>query len=885
LRDKFYIHISGFIILVFVLLGYESTLFAQCKIKPSTNLVVNSDFNAEISNWTLMRGMFGCKTPPLSTISHDNNALKISINNNYDSSCPSPFNWRTYVLGSMTGTLISGQPYVFTFKVKTNSNVPVNFDAAVRLTTSQWLISFNSMDIRAINQWQEFCKIALYTGSTVSNIEVAFFFGKVADGTEIWIDDVYVGSPAGFVENHKIRINQIGNLINFPKEGLSVDSCNTFVVKDVSTNSIVYSGNCQKLGKYPFTHPNVCQYELDTIWRLDYTTLNAPGNYYIESDNGKTSYNFSIKQDIYNSLRKDAFRFFYFQRCGYALSSNHWGNLARPACHNLNKQDNNAVTVDTNFNFIDNKDVSGGWHDAGDYVKYTFNNALSTVWLAKAYLENPMAFSDNEQIPESGNGVPDIVDELIWNTYFLFKLQDTNAMSPNYGGVHSKVSTLQWNVYTLPQNESAVRFLTPPTTISTAGFVAAMCYLYRVFNTLPAYQSLATACSTAAFRGWQYLNSHTQNMLDKVNEADSGYINTATYDFYPDIDERIWAAAELFRTFQDNSAHTYFINNFDTCDSLLLDNTSYLYSYCQASSSSLCPDMSYHQHYAWIGFLSYLDAPSPDPNVLNTLNIWLFRHADTIVNRTNNYPFSFSLRTWGNNYSLLNNAMVLKKAFDITNNTNYLYALNKNLDYVLGKNITGYSFITEYGSLSPVNLNHLHTKNDGFAELPKGALVGGPPATPISPPPLPSSWLDTIDMEIKWYFDTCTAHTKRYLDFPQAPFPNEPTIDYNARLVYALYSLTPYTSTGINNDSFYQKEIIVYPNPNNGIFNIKCNYNSLEKYDIDICDMLGQRTYYANGVNINTQTKINVSGMPSGLYLIIIRSRGESYFQIVIIQK
>jgi hypothetical protein len=857
-----------------ILLVSVNTSRTQCRVKASANLVLNSGFETGIAGWTLRTGMNGCLIPPLTSMSWENSSLKISVNNNYAPPCPLPFNWRSYVLGNMTGSLIQGRPYVFTFRARTNSSTPVHFDASVRLTSSEWQIAFQNQEIKAINQWQSFCKIDLHLQPTASNIEVAFFFGQVADGTEIWIDDVFVGFPEGFAENHKIRVNQIGYLLNYPKEGLSVDSCHSFTLKNAATHAVVYSGTCQQLGKYPHTHPAQCSYELDTVWRLSFTPLLTPGQYYLETDRGMTSFPFSVQHDVYAGLRKDAFRFFYFQRCGQALSAAHWASLARPACHS---QDGNATVVNTAFVPVGTKNVSGGWHDAGDYVKYTFNNALSTVLLAKAYLENPAVFSDNEQIPESGNGVPDIVDDLAFNAAFLLKLQDTVAASPDFGGVHAKVSTASWNVHTLPQQENSTRYLTPPTTISTAGFVSAMCYLYRVFSAIPAYQHLAASCSTAAFRGWHYLTTHHQTALDAVNNPSGGFISTATYDWYPDADERIWAAAELYRTFQHSAAHAYFLANYTYCNQLLLDNSYYAHDV----TGSSCPAMQFHQQFAWLGFISYLDALNPDPSALTVLNNWLISHADTIVSRTNNDFFSFSLRTWGNNYNLLNNAPVLKKAFDKTGNIVYKQALHKNLDYILGKNITSYSFVTGYGSQSPTNLNHLHTRNDGSTDIPAGAMVGGPAANPITPPPLPMAYQAYNGIAL--YFDTCTMHAKRYLDLPYAPFPNEPTIDYNARLVYALYALLPFSITGISDPPVTPLSLRIYPNPNRGIFTLHAG-QPLTRCHVEMYNGLGQRIYRKAGVSLTASVPIEISGLSSGVYIVYVRCGNQIFRQKIIIQ-
>lgn len=780
---------------VFCITIFSPNAHAQCAVKQNTNIVVNTDFSLGLQSWSLEKGMYACTDTSLSTMAYDNGTLRVTVNNNYQT-CTQQYNWRTFIRGAMNDTLIPNKPYVFTFRVRTNSAQPITFDAAVRKASPNynWIIQFQSGSIQAINQWQQFCKMELYSGTISANIiEVVFFFGEVPDGTVIWIDDVYVGEPAGYVEEHFIRTNQLGYLVNYPKEASSVDPCSQFHLRDTETNNIVFTGNCLQQGPYPvLSTNNPCINTRDTIWKLDFTGFNTSGNYYIETTNGRYSHPFEINQDIYDQLRKDAQKFFYYQRCGQATLPQYVGNLAHPVCH---LQDANADVRDSLFNPVGSKDVLGGWHDAGDYIKYTFNNSLATVLLARAYLENPTAFGDQNGIPESGNGIADIVDELAYNAMFLLKMQNVDSSSLSYGGVHAKVSTQQWNIHYLPHHEFQTRYLTPVTTISTAGFAAAMCNLYRVFRTIPAYQQLAQLTAVAANNAWNYLLNHSQNSIDPVNNPQGPYIRTALYDWYPDIDERLWAAAEMFRTFQTVSAKEYFEIHYTSCNNALLDPD--LFSHYQTQHH--CSAMQYHQHFAWLGFIAYLEARNPNSSVHNALQSWLLTQANTIRERTNQDFFSFNLRTWHNNYGLLNNAPLLKKAYELTNDVSYLHTIAKNLDYIFGKNIIDHSFVSAFGSRSPLQLNHLQMKNDAYTDIIPAALVGGPPGNstnnaqtiPVFPSnPGDPNYLFTI------YFEPCTIWPKRYADLPYHPFQNEPAIDYNARLVYALYALVPSQPTG-----------------------------------------------------------------------------------------
>lgn len=73
------------------------------------------------------------------------------------------------------------------------------------------------------------------------------------------------------------------------------------------------------------------------------------------------------------------------------------------------------------------RDVSGGWFDAGDYNKYTDWNGNYVETLLMAYFDRPKAFTDDYNIPESGNGIPDILDEAWWGLEHLLRIQNDDG--------------------------------------------------------------------------------------------------------------------------------------------------------------------------------------------------------------------------------------------------------------------------------------------------------------------------------------------------------------------------------------------------------------------------------------------------------------------------
>jgi hypothetical protein len=290
---------------------------------------------------------------------------------------------------------------------------------------------------------------------------------------------------------------------------------------------------------------------------------------------------------------------------------------------------------------------------------------------------------------------------------------------------------------------------------------------------------------------------------------------------------------------------------------------------------------------AWLGFLSYLGASNVQTTTYNNLVNWLKKHADTIVARTNNDAFSFNLRTWGSNPALLNNAMILKKAWDIYGNIAYKEALIKNIDYILGKNITGYSFITGYGFKKAKNIDHIYLKNDTTMLIPHGILVGGPSANqfnlPLKYPPN-----TTYDIYLL-YFDTCDAQAKRYLDIPNPGYyKNEPAIDYNARLLYALYALLPTIPSNSENFTLSRYMFYVYPNPNKGRFFIELNRDIVSSGgNVNVCvyNITGQKIWQKKTGNSNFSFEIDLSEYSSGVYIVSVETEKQYAKQKIILMR
>ena len=328
------------------------------------------------------------------------------------------------------------------------------------------------------------------------------------------IDDSAVDYSSTQTKENNININQVGYTPDSKKIAVfrGVTNQTQFKVINADTGAVAYTGNLSSSISNSSAN--------ETNWQGDFSTVTVPGKYYIECEGLEKSYTFEIGSNVYNNLLTDSIKMLYLQRCGVQVSDPDFGHAA---CHN---------TLATVYGTDRKIDVSGGWHDAGDYGRYVVPAAKTIADLFYAYQENPAAYGDSTGIPESGNGTPDILDEARFELEWMLKMQDTN------GGVFHKVSCKTFPGYVAPTAETGELFVTPVSSTATADFCASMALAYEFFKQYdPAF---ANTCKSAAEKAWAWLESNPNYVL--VNPED---IVTGDYaDFYKnDKDERSWAAA------------------------------------------------------------------------------------------------------------------------------------------------------------------------------------------------------------------------------------------------------------------------------------------------------------------------------------------------------
>jgi len=206
----------------------------------------------------------------------------------------------------------------------------------------------------------------------------------------------------------------------------------------------------------------------DKAWWFDFSKVTQPGTYYVlDTEQNVRSDLFEISETVYREVLKQAVRSFFYQRVGQAKDAKWAGaQWTDTASHVGPGQDHECRAFASKDDASSAKDLWGGWYDAGDFNKYTNWTAGYVVSLLHAYLENKAAWGDDYEIPESGNGVPDVLDEAKWGLDYLTRLQndDGSVLSIVGEASASPPSSAKDPSYYGPASTSA--------TISTAGAYA-----------------------------------------------------------------------------------------------------------------------------------------------------------------------------------------------------------------------------------------------------------------------------------------------------------------------------------------------------------------------------------------------------------------------------
>jgi endoglucanase len=270
----------------------------------------------------------------------------------------------------------------------------------------------------------------------------------------------------------------------------------------------------------------------DNVWWVDFSAFQTPGTYRLYSPAlGAQSYEFAIGDDVYNAALEAALATFYLQRCNTPKLATYVGSWADGAsCH----MTDTATTAAAGHTSVGSLDLTGGWHDAGDYNKYMWGAVSTAVrYLLLAYERNPSLFPDGlSAIPESGNGVSDLLDEVKYELDWMAKMQLAS------GAVLSQMHVDGFASDSPPSVDTNRRYYQNPNMESAAVLVGSFAHAARVFAAA-GQTSYASTLQTKAITSWNWLLSQSDSAADTMREV------------------KVWAAAELFRTAGTASGKAY----------------------------------------------------------------------------------------------------------------------------------------------------------------------------------------------------------------------------------------------------------------------------------------------------------------------------------------
>jgi endoglucanase len=623
-----------------------------------------------------------------------------------------------------------------------------------------------------------------------------------------------------------VSVDQAGYIPILPKYAFVSSAADTFRILDAASLTERYKG---PLALWKSNDPSTGK----TIRRGDFSLFQDPGTYRIVVAPGDTSERFGIGDTIDAGVFRKSLKGFYFQRCGMAILAPYAGIYVHVACHVADGLFH-ATTESTGY-----RNEIGGWHDAGDYGKYVVNAGVSVGTMLMACEYFPANFAqDDLGIPESGNGVPDILDEVRFELDWLLKMQRSD------GGVYAKLTRTSFEAFIMPQNDvgtGATRYIYQVSSAATGDFAATMARAARVYR--PFDSSFAATCLNAAGLAWSFLSANP-SIVPSGGFRNPAGTSTGEYGDGDDSDERLWAAAELFETtggadyqasYELNSAGSYF------------------------SSVMGWPNV---RSMADITYLRTTQA-SADPLIRQQLRAALNAYCAAAVTQRNASGYHVILRNydWGSNSEALNAAVLLVFGYDALGVDSYRAAAADQLHYVLGANALRHCFLTGVGTKSTKHPHHRPSESDGIAAPVPGLLSGGP-----------NQYLS--DPALAARFTAATPPALCFLDTMPSYASNEVAINWNAPLVFvAGYFTTPkVTSVPRGHGSALPSGLRLeqnFPNPFNPTTSVSYHLPLSCRVKLVVYDLLGQEVAtLVDGEKISgSYTAVwNASGICSGTY-------------------
>jgi len=559
------------------------------------------------------------------------------------------------------------------------------------------------------------------------------------------------GLFAGTAQAQAVAVNQVGYLPGSAKwAALPAGAGDEFRLVRVGSGDVVLRGRLT---------PAKTWAPAGALERLaDFSALTEVGEYELRVDGVPASPRIRIAPDAYAALTAAGLKAFYFNRASIALEPRYAGRWARPAGHP-------DTDVRVHASAASDKRPEGtrlsspkGWYDAGDYNKYIVNSGITVYTLLAAWEQFPELFKaqklDIPESAESSKGLPDVLDEVLWNIEWMLTMQD-----PADGGVYHKLTNKSFDGNQMPHEAKGERYVVAKSTAAALDFAAVMAHASRIFKPFEAQRpGLSARMRAAAVAAWQWARAHPQAVYKNPPDVHTGEYGDDKLD-----DEFAWAAAELYLTTRDAGYR----------DALKLE-----------AQPIRIPSWGDVVGLAWTSLaqhrqeLSKADAELVTKRVRGLGDELATTWQASAYRLTMEGPADF---VWGSNAHALNQALMLIQAYRLDGDRRKLDAAQSVLDYVLGRNPLGQSYVTGFGLRPPLHPHHRPSEADGVDAPVPGFIVGGPNPGQQDQKNCPARYASALP-------------ALSYLDHGCSYASNEVAINWNAPLVYvsaALQALTP----------------------------------------------------------------------------------------------
>jgi endoglucanase len=646
--------------------------------------------------------------------------------------------------------LVAGETYRFSFDASGDAGHVVR--AITGLSVSPYDTYFEQSPI--LGDWQHYEWTFTANASTAQG-QVAFQVGGSPDPWRFCVDNVSLvgGVPPEVYEpdtGPRVRVNQVGYLTDGPKGATLVTESATALPWELhgSAGRVLAKGTTVPRGVDASSGQNV--------HTIDFGKIRKAANGLTLSADGEVSRPFDIKPRVYDQLRADALKFYYTQRSGIEIRDDLRPGYARPAGHVDVAPNSGDGAVPCQPGVCDyTLDVRGGWYDAGDHGKYVVNGGISVWELLAEYEHNRGSRKINLSIPESGNRVPDILDEARWELEFLLDMQ-VPAGQANAGLVHHKIHDQAWTgLPLLPHLDPQPRELHPVSTAATLNLAATAAQAARIYGKYD--RAFAARALSAARTAYTAAKAHPDLLAPESDNVGGGAYNDAKVsdDFY-------WAAAELYLTTGEKK-----------------------YAADILASPEHTADVFGQVAFDWASTaaaakidLALVANRLPG---LSSVKSQVVKGADKYLAIQRQHPYGVAYAPannvwdWGSSSVVANNLVVVAAAHRITGKDRYRDGLLTGLDYLFGRNALNISYVTGYGEVASQNQHsrwYAAQLDPSLPHPPAGTLAGGPN----------SSIQDPVAQSL---LKGCTGQFC-YIDDIGSWATNELTVNWNAALAHLI---------------------------------------------------------------------------------------------------